>query len=96
MTERGFSPKKRVSNPEKQEKMENAYSSLGVFWSLGWRVAIEWGAAVCVGGFLGSLLDDFFDSDPLCFVGGLFLGTMAGILSIYMEFPLLKTGKKSP
>ncbi len=62
---------------------DESYDHLGVFWSWGWRTALEWGAAVGVGAFLGSLIDRLGYTGDWGLVGGLLLGSATGLWNIY-------------
>lgn len=76
---------KRPSYVKKRtlQKAEDPYGSLSIFWSWGWRVALEWGAAVGVGAFLGACVDAHWHLDSFGLVIGLLLGSTAGVLNIY-------------
>ena len=75
-------PKGQPPEPSSSEKN---YDRVGFFWSWGWRMALEWGAAVTLGGFLGASLDKFIETSPWGFVSGLFWGSITGLWNIYFS-----------
>ena len=58
----------------------------GAWFSLGWRVALEWSAAVLVGYGMGRFLDWWLDIDPWALITFLLLGNIAGLLNIYRTY----------
>jgi len=77
---------KKIATVERRyhdEVSENRWRSL---FSLGWRVAMEWGAAVLAGYGLGYVLDGWLRTTPWCMVCFLLLGNVAGLLNIYRTY----------
>jgi ATP synthase protein I len=72
-----------VERRYRDEASENRWRSL---FSLGWRVALEWGAAVLAGYGLGYVLDAWLNTTPWLMVFFLLLGNIAGLLSIYRTY----------
>ena len=58
----------------------------GAWFSLGWRVALEWLVAVLVGYGVGTFLDEWLHSDPWGLIVFLLFGNIAGLLNIYRTY----------
>ena len=78
--------RRRIKTLEKKSGDPKEGGSLGAWFSLGWRVALEWGVAILLGYGFGYLLDSCFGLAPWGLIGGLLLGNIAGILNIYRTY----------
>lgn len=75
--------KKRIREIEKHYEETDANTPWGAWFSLGWRIALEWGVAVCLGYGAGYFIDRFFGIQPWGVIGFLLLGNIAGLMNIY-------------
>lgn len=64
----------------RQDEPESRYANAA---KIGFRIGAELISGVIVGGGIGYLLDDFFETQPLLLIIFLFLGGIAGFLNIY-------------
>ena len=77
--------KQRLAKLEGQPRKPDQ-SHLGAWFSLGWRVALEWVVAVLIGYGLGTFLDWWLGTDPWALIVFLLLGSIAGLLNIYRTY----------
>lgn len=77
--------KQRLAKLEGQSRKPDQ-SHFGAWFSLGWRVALEWSAAMLVGYGLGTFLDWWLDIGPWALIVFLLLGNIAGLLNIYRTY----------
>jgi len=75
--------KRRIVDFERRHEDKGGESPWGAWFSLGWRIALEWGAAVLIGYGVGTVVDRFCGIQPFGVVIFLLLGNIAGLLNIY-------------
>jgi F0F1-type ATP synthase assembly protein I len=73
----------RIRRKYEEQEQRDPWRSL---WSLGWRVALEWGSAVVASYFLGRLIDALFHTGPWGLITCLLLGNITGIVNIYRTY----------
>ena len=78
--------KKRIEALEGRYTSNDKQKPWGAWFSLGWRIAFEWAAAVLVGYGIGHSLDLWLSTSPWCLIVFLLLGNVAGLLNIYRTF----------
>ena len=67
---------------ERYRKPSNAQENTGTF-AVGMKLAVDLLSAVLVGGAIGYVLDDWFETKPLFLALFLVFGGFAGILNVY-------------
>ncbi len=78
--------KKRIIALERRYVDDAKDTHWGAWFSLGWRIALEWAAAVVAGYSIGYLIDLWLGYAPWGVITFLLLGNMAGLLNIYRTF----------
>jgi ATP synthase protein I len=58
----------------------------GAWWSLGWRIALEWGSAVFASYLLGCGIDYVLGIEPWGLILFLLMGNVAGLFNIYRTY----------
>ena len=77
---------KKTSKFEKKYQEHEEKDHWGALWSLGWRVALEWGSAVLISYFLGYGFDKFLGTSPWGIIVFLLIGNIAGLINIYRTY----------
>jgi len=67
----------------KKPKETDPYAGLNTFWSLGWLLALEWGAIVVVMGCAGLIGGSLLNRPDTGLAIGLFGGVIGGVWQIY-------------
>ena len=78
--------KRRIAKLEDKPNFSRHQTHWGAWFSLGWRVALEWTVAVLVGYGIGTLLDHWLGLEPWGLIVFLLLGNIAGLLNIYRTY----------
>ena len=78
--------KRRIVALEQRYQQDTKENHWGAWFSLGWRIALEWAAAVLAGYSVGYVIDWWFNCSPWGLIVFLLLGNVAGLLNIYRTF----------
>lgn len=78
--------KRHIASAERRYHDNKNKNRWGALFSLGWRVAIEWAAAVLAGYGLGYAVDAWLNTRPFGMIIFLLLGNVAGLLNIYRTY----------
>lgn len=74
---------KKQRKKERESRKDKPESSFTYASKIGFRIGTELLSGVLVGGAIGFLLDNFFNTKPWLLILFLFLGGIAGFLNVY-------------
>lgn len=78
--------RKHLAAVERRNKKHMIQERWGALFSMGWRVAFEWGMGMFVGYLLGYFIDKLAGTHPWGMITCLLFSNIAGLFNIYRTY----------